>query len=499
MVEIQIEGVDAAIAKAKEEIAKIVDEKTSRKTEKLDIPADFHLLIAGPNDINIQEWESDDLKIRIPNPHASTDEHIVLTGHRDLVAEAREKIEAKYQQLKSTTAIVTMDVPRSQHRFLIGDRGEGIKSFLAETGCAIVVPPLRVEAGDSVAIRSERSKVGLGLDKLFQRASEVTLLTVDFPGITADEEHAKNVYRYAKRQNLFSRQATEGVNVSIKGPTNPIEIDGKDAAKVQSVQKSLESLLKSLPREKFDTIEIDPCVHGVLIGKNGKGVQSIKDQFDVYCIFEGQEDPEIHLIYEGTDSPASALNAAKEHMQQLAATTSDIDERSVPVPRKYHKIVVGPNGTTLNALIGDVGNNLRVYVGGKSRDPEKQDDVVIVRGPSKDVERIAKNIADHVAEAKHTEFLTSHVEEFSIPVDYSKNIIGKGGKRIQELRDRFGVQIKVDEGKVHIQGVKKNAEEARKSIQQTVSELKDDTIERLPVKNEHHGHLIGEKGTSFED
>ena len=109
---------------------------------------------------------------------------------------------------------------------------------------------------------------------------------------------------------------------------------------------------------------------------------------------------------------------------------------------------------------------------------------------------MAKNITDHVAEAKHTEFITSHVEEFSIPETYSKNVIGRGGKRIQELRDRFGVAIKVDEGKVHIQGVKKNAEEAKKSILHIVSELKDDTITRLPIKNEHHGHLIGEKGIS---
>ena len=187
-------------------------------------------------------------------------------------------------------------------------------------------------------------------------------------------------------------------------------------------------------------------------------------------------------------------------MQNLASTTADIDEKSLSINRKYHKIIVGPNGTTLNALIGDqtdrsTGTRVHVYIGGKSRDPEKQDDIVIVRGPKRDIERVAKSITDHVAETKHTEFLTSHVEEFSIPADYSKNIIGKGGKRIQELRERFGVQIRVDEGKVHIQGVKKNAEEARKSIIHIVNELKDDTIERIHVKNEHHGHLIGEKGT----
>jgi hypothetical protein len=187
-------------------------------------------------------------------------------------------------------------------------------------------------------------------------------------------------------------------------------------------------------------------------------------------------------------------------MQTLASTTADIAEQSLNIPRKYHKIIIGPNRTTLNALIGDQsdrtsGTRIQVYVGGKSRDPEKQDDVVIVRGPSADVARVVKNISDHVAEAKHTEFITSHVEEFTIPEAYSKNVIGKGGKRIQELRERFGVSIKVDEGKVYLQGVKKNAEEAKKSILQIVNELKDDTIHRLHIRNEHHGHLIGEKGT----
>ena len=62
------------------------------------------------------------------------------------------------------------------------------------------------------------------------------------------------------------------------------------------------------------------------------------------------------------------------------------------------------------------------------------------------------------------------------------------------MRDRFGVAIKVDEGKVQIQGVKENAEEAKKLILHIVNELKDDTITRLPIKNEHHEHLIGEKG-----
>ena len=485
----------------------------------MDIPADYYLLIAGPNDSNIQEWEGSpdrDIKIRIPNPHhPASEDHITLTGHRDLIAEVREKIEKKYKELKATTAAVTVDVPRAQHRFLIGDRGDGLKTLLAETGCAVIVPPLRLEAGDNIVIRSERSKVGIGLGKVLERAVEVTLVSVDLTSFTGKDEeginHARNFYRYAKRQNLFSKLTQEGVNLTIPRSANVMadnpsfifEIDGKDAKQVQQVEASLKSLITSFSREKFSTVEIDPCLHGILIGKRGQGLQSLKDQFDVYCMFD-ESDPEILLVYEGNDSPLPALTGVKDHMQTLASTTSDITEQSLNIPRKYHKIIVGPNGTTLNALIGDqsdrsTGTRIHIYVGGKSRDPEKQDDVVIVRGPSSDVLRVVKNISDHVADAKHTEFVTSHVEEFTIPETYSKNVIGRGGKRIQELRERFGVSIKVDEGKVHIQGVKKNAEEARKSILQIVNELKDDTIQRLPVKNEHHGHLIGEKGISPEE
>jgi rRNA processing protein Krr1/Pno1 len=484
-----------------------------------DIPSDFYLLIAGPNDSNITEWEGGedrDIKIRIPNPHhPSSDEHITLSGHRDQIAEVREKIEALYQKLKSTTASATVDVPRAQHRFLIGDRGDGIKALFVETGCAVIVPPLREQAGDKVVIRSERSKVGPGIGKVLERASEVTLVTVDLTTLTGKDKkgvaHARNIYRYARRQNLFSKLAAEGVNLSIPKPSTVMamaekqlsiifEIDGKDADAVFKVESALKSLVKSLPAEKFDSLEIDPCLHGILIGKKGAGLQSIKDQFNVYCLFENQDEgePEILLVYEGNEAPTPALSAAKDHMNHLASTIPDIEEQTLHIPRKYHKIIVGPNGTTLNALIGDQNDRatrVNVYVGGKSRDPEKQEDIVIVRGPSKDMQRVVKNINDHVSEAKHTEFITSHVEEFTIPVDYSKNIIGKGGKRIQELRERFGVQIKVDEGKVHIQGVKKNAEEAKKVIQSIVNELKDDTIERIPVKNIHHGHLIGEKGT----
>lgn len=484
----------------------------------MDIPPDFFLLIAGPNDANIQEWEGDvdrDIKIRIPHPHHSvSDDHITLIGHKDLVAEVREKIETKYKQLRASTTAATIDVPRAQHRFLIGDRGEGIKNLFAETGCAVIVPPLRVDAGDRIQVRAERSKLGVGLVKILERAAEVTLTTVDLLSFTGKDEegilHARNFFRYAKRQNLFARLVPfDTVNLSIPktfavmadNPSMMFEIDGKDATQVHNVENALHALIRSKPRNRFTTIEVDPCLHGVLIGKKGQGLQFIKEQFDVFCLFQSEEDadPEILLVYEGHADPTSSLEAAKEYMQTHASTTSDIDEHTLNIPRKYHKIIVGPNGTTLNALIGDQsdrlsGTRVHVWVGGKSRDPDKQDDVVVVRGPTQEVLRVIKNIQEHVAEAKHTEFITSHVEEFTIPLEYSKNIIGRGGKRIQELRERFGVSIKVDEGKVHVQGVKKNGEEAKKSILQIVAELKDDTIQRLPVKNEHHGHLIGEKG-----
>jgi len=305
-------------------------------------------------------------------------------------------------------------------------------------------------------------------------------------------EGARNFYRYAKRRNLFSNIAPKNVNLTVpKGDGSFVfEIDGKDAEQVRRAETALKNLIASFPSEKFLSVEIDPCVHGVVFGKK------IKDQH-VYYLWE-QDDPEILLVYEGTKDPQAALQTVKQHLESVAREASaDIDERTLQISRKYHDIIAGPNGTTLNALIGEqetAGVKVHVYLGGKSRNAE---DVVIVRGPRALIQRVAKNIEEHVAESKTTEPNASHVEEFTIPEEYSKNVIGKGGKRIQELREKYAVTIKVDEGKVYIQGVKRNAEEAKKSIMHIVDELKDDTSKRLHVKNEHHGHLIGEKGTLF--
>ena len=138
---------------------------------------------------------------------------------------------------------MTVDVPRTQHRFLIGDRGEGIKSLLAETGCAVIVPPLHIDADDKIVIRSERTKVGVGLDKVLERAAEMTLVTVDLATYTDNITHARYLYRYAKRQNLFAKMSSEGVNLTIpknvmaENPSFIFEIDGKDATQVQAVEE----------------------------------------------------------------------------------------------------------------------------------------------------------------------------------------------------------------------------------------------------------------------
>lgn len=509
-VQIMIEGLDFEVARAKEELNKIIDARTSRKTEHLNIPADFHVLIAGVNDANIEQWEGErDIKIRIPNVHdpASVDEPIdliTLTGHRDVVAEVKEKIERLYEKLKAETHVAHIElVPRAKHRFIIGNRGDGIKELLAETGCAVIVPPLWVEAANTIEIRGTKSQIGIGLSKVLEREAALTIVTVDLTSFYGAGEdgivNARNFYRYAKRRNLFSNIPPKNVNLSLPKEATEnsfvFEIDGKDAEQVRRAETTLKNLITSFPPEKFLSLEVDPCVHGIVFGKKD---QSIKDQH-VHCLFE-PSDPEILLVYEGSKDPQSALQAVKEHLETVEKEASeDIDERTLKIPRKYHGIIAGPNGSTLNALIGDQSENaagvkVHVYLGGKSADADE--DVVIVRGPRALVARVSKNIEEHVAESKHTEPNASHVEEFTIPEEYSKNIIGKGGKRIQELREKYAVTIKVDEGKVYIQGIKRNAEEAKKSIVHIVDELKDDTSKRLHVKNEHHGHLIGEKGIS---
>ena len=73
----------------------------------------------------------------------------------------------------------------------------------------------------------------------------------------------------------------------------------------------------------------------------------------------------------------------------------------------------------------------------------------------------------------------------------------KAGSNIKELRDRFDVEIQVQDGQVELKGPKAKAEAARHYIQNLGRTLADETTHTLKIDPKYHRELIGAQGAQI--
>ena len=99
--------------------------------ERLKIEHVYHPFIAGANASKTMEQTG--ARINIPPPSAQKDE-ITIAGEKEGVAKAKETVMAIYEEKKRKTTTVSIEVKKSQHKYVIGPRGETLKEILTLTG-----------------------------------------------------------------------------------------------------------------------------------------------------------------------------------------------------------------------------------------------------------------------------------------------------------------------------------------------------------------------------
>ncbi|RVD89600.1 uncharacterized protein DFL_000602 [Arthrobotrys flagrans] len=544
MVEISLEGDVDAIRMALQEINQIVGQKTSHVNVKLPFttfPGQFFPFLAGPHNANITELEEGkDLKIRIPlySTSESSKEFseppvpIMLSGERSAVQEARAKLEEQAAQLRDVFQSISINIPKQQHRFLVGDRGKTIGDILLESGCSVVVPPPHI-LHDSVLVIGPRDKIGNGVTSVMAKANSMSFDTLDIArghavafanDITRQRRHARDLARYFRKTKEVQKIESEH-DVQIVIPKTDVlydvntgvnfEITGKTAENVKKAKMSVINIVNNHPPSRLSYVDIEPLLHRHIIGARGRNLQKIKDDHGVEVLFadEDDQDSEIVLVYEGAtgaQAPAQeaaateALEAVKDLLLKIASDQADLKTKVLNIPAKYHAKIVGPKGTTLNAFTGGSDATVKVTVGAPKLKPGQPaltpaaaaaaDDTITIRGPSAEVERVAKKITDFVEDTKHNEVLNSYTITFEFPQKFQKNLVGKGGSNISKYRDELGVQIDLDKDNVTIKGIKANVEEAKVRIQRLGKKLEDETTISVIVAPEYHRTIIGQGG-----
>ncbi|EEB08538.1 vigilin [Schizosaccharomyces japonicus yFS275] len=516
--EITISGEMNGAEMARKEIEEIVNKRTSHTTVQVtSIPSDFYDLIRGPNNSSIEKMEEGkDLKINVPFATPVSEglvAPIIVSGDKQAVRECVLTLEGLHEELSRTTIPTMISIPRRQHRFIAGEKASGIHEIAEKTGCSVVLPTAKDPTSELVIVRGPAMAISEGIRLTMERANSTLIDALNITPAYASAEdpfaHACILARLFTRMKLLAPiESSNSVNIFVPKREElktskkavVLEISGKEKDGLHKAREELVQLVNNYPPWKFHHVEIDPLLQRYVIGAKGRNLQRIKKDHNVTILLE-ENDPDVVLCFEGEvsaeEKPEDVQNKLSElaaNIQKFAIDSAKITSETLDIPSKYHKYIVGPKGTTLNAIIGSSDENVIVQLGTSSHRESSTENDVYIRGFQSDVERIAREIKQIVHEAKNTEILNSYVVEFEIPQEYSKNIIGKSGSNVMKLREKLGTQISIDDGHVKIQGIKKNVEEAKAQILSQVEALKDDTILRLNIPHEFHRALIGPNG-----
>lgn len=120
---ITITGPKEGIEKAEHEIRVTSDQQSKKAQERLNIPKIYHPFIVGPFNENLNQMiQETGARINVPPPSVMKDE-IFIAGEKEGVAAAKAKIEAIYKAMEKKCTTVSVEVPKSQHKYVIGPKG----------------------------------------------------------------------------------------------------------------------------------------------------------------------------------------------------------------------------------------------------------------------------------------------------------------------------------------------------------------------------------------
>uniref|UniRef100_A0A8C1FE42 Vigilin n=1 Tax=Cyprinus carpio carpio TaxID=630221 RepID=A0A8C1FE42_CYPCA len=492
---IRITGTKDGIEKARHEIQLISAEQDKRAVERLSFEKAFHPFISGAYNRLVQELSQETgARISIPPPSVPKDE-IVITGEKEAVAMAIARIRAIYEEKKRKTTTISVEVKKSQHKYIVGPKGNTLQEILENTGVSVEMPPLD-SASETIILRGEPDKLGPALTQVYAKAKSVIVVEVIAPAWLHRfiiGKKGQNIGRITQQLPKVHIEFTDGEErISLEGPTEEVE---QAQAQMQEIIKDL------MARMDYAEINIDHRFHRHLIGKNGANINRIKEQYKV-SVRIPQDSERCGLVR--IEGDPQGVQLARKELMDMAQRMENERTKDLIIEQKFHRSIIGQKGEKIKEVRDKFPEVIIIFP-----DQQQKSDIVQLRGPKNEVEKCAKFLQKLIAELVESSF------SISVPIhkQFHKNIIGKGGANIKKIREETNTKIDLpmensNSEMIVITGKKSSCEAARDRILAIQRELcffectsssvlifQDDVIEdSLVVDPRHHRHFVCRRG-----
>lgn len=479
--QIKISGTKEGLEKAKHEILLISAEQDKRAVERVNIDKVYHPFINGAHNKLVYEiMQETGARINVP-PQSVNKTEIVITGEKEQVALAVAMIKKIYEDKKKNATTIAVEVKKSQHKYVIGPKGNTLQEILDKTGVSVEIPPSD-SSSETVILRGEPDRLGQALTEVYAKANSYTVSSVSAPSWLHRfiiGKKGQNLAKITQQMPKVHIEFTEGEDkITLEGPT-------KD---VQMVQSQIEAIVTDLvSRMDYAEISVDPKFHRHLIGKGGVNINRIKELHKVTVRIPPDNEKSNLIRIEGDPQ---GVQEAKKELLELASRMENERTKDLIIEQRFHRAIIGQKGEKIKEVRDKFPEVIINFP-----DPAQKSDIVQLRGPRTEVEKCAKFMQKIVAEMVENSF------SVSVPIfkQFHRNIIGKGGSNIKKIREETNTKIDLpaensNSEMIVITGKKANCEAARNRILAIQKELANITEIEVSIPSKLHNSLIGLKG-----
>uniref|UniRef100_A0A3Q1K7Z3 Vigilin n=1 Tax=Anabas testudineus TaxID=64144 RepID=A0A3Q1K7Z3_ANATE len=486
---IRITGTKEGIEKARHEILLISAEQDKRAVERLSLEKAFHPFIAGAYNRLVQELSQETgARISIPPPSLPKDE-IVITGEKEAVALALNRIRAIYEDKAKSVMVVEVTAPAWLHRFIIGKKGQNIGRITQQ------LPRVHIEFTDGeerISLEGPTEEVEQAQVQI-QEIIKDLLVRMDYTEVIIDQRFHRHLIG---KNGANINRIKEQYKVSVRIPQDSersglVRIEG-DPKGVQLARRELIEMVQRMENERTKDLIVEQKFHRTIIGQKGEKIKEVRDKFPEVII--NFPDPSQKSDIVQLRGPKNEVEKCAKFLQKIIA---DLIENSfslsVPIFKQFHKNIIGKGGANIKKIREETNTKIDLPT------ENSNSEMIIITGKKTNCEAARERIL-----AIQRELANIKETEVTIPAKLHNSLIGSKGCLVRSImEDCGGVHIHFpSEGsgsdKVTIRGPAGEVEKAKKQLLQLAEEKQvNNFTAELQAKPEYHKFLIGRGGANI--
>ena len=129
------------------------------------------------------------VRINIPPLSVNKDE-LSIAGEKEGVLAVKAAIMNTWKEMEKKCSTISVEVKKSQHKYVIGPKGNSINEILAETGVFVEMPS-NDSNSETITLRGPQVKLGLALNKVYEKANSVVNESVDRKSARLNSSHSQ--------------------------------------------------------------------------------------------------------------------------------------------------------------------------------------------------------------------------------------------------------------------------------------------------------------------